>query len=178
MLTRTLVIVAFALLAPVGALSQDLAPRMLLDGRVTMLIPVGFEPMSQEMLAAKYARARPPKLVLTNPDGSVNVAFRHTPTQVSPHDIPQVHVMAELTFQQQFPTAQWRNSETSERDGMRYFTLDVMTPAVDTDIRNIMFGTPLDGRMLLISFNCTRELDAKWGPIGQQIIDSIIVAGG
>lgn len=158
------------------ASAQDLASRTVLDGRVTLLVPAGFERMSQEMLTAKYPRQQPPKLVLTNADGSVNIAFRHTPMPASSDKLPAIHAMVEQALEQQFPTAEWRSSEISERDGMRFFKLDFMTPAIDTDIRNIMFGTPLDGRMLLISFNCTRELDARWAPYGHRIINSITVA--
>ena len=171
----------FLFLILTGALSaaaQELTPRTLFDGKVMLLIPVGFEPMSEEMLAAKYPRGEAPKLVFTNPDGSVNVAMRHTPMQVGPQDVALVHQFVEQTFQRQFPTSVWFGSTTGDRDGMPYFTLDFMTPAVDTSIRNIMLGTSLEGRMLLVSFNCTRELDDQWAPLGWRIIDSITLADG
>jgi hypothetical protein len=49
------------------------------------------------------------------------------------------------------------------------------TPAVDTEVRNIMMATHLDGRMLLLSFNCTRALEPQWESIGQKIISSVVV---
>lgn len=178
MLARTLFVVAISFLTPITASSQELASHTLFDGKVTMLIPVGFEPMSEEMLAAKYPRGEAPKLGFTNPDGSVNVATRHTPMQVGPQDVALVHRFVEQTFQRQFPTAVWFGSTTGDRNGIPYFTLDFMTPAVDTSIRNIMLGTSLEGRMLLVSFNCTRELDDQWALVGRRIIDSITLVDG
>ncbi len=182
---RSVQITAFTILLAVvfvvgtmPALAQQLEPRSLFDGKVSILIPAGFEPMSEEMLAEKYPLGEAPKLVFTNPDGSVNVAMRHTSMQVGPQDVPLVHQFVEWTFQRQFPRAVWFGSTTGERGGMPYFTLEFVTPADGTGVRNIMLGTALDGRMLLISFNCTRELEEQWAPLGQQIIDSISLTGG
>jgi len=177
MLARAILVVAISFLAPVSASSQDLAPRSFFDGRLTMLIPVGFEPMSEEMLSVKYPHERRPTLVFTNPSGSVNVALNHTQNRVLNDQVPELHQAMDLMFRRLYPSAEWNRSETGQRDGMRYSTLDLITPAIDTEIRNIILAVSLDGRMLLVSFNCVQELEGKWAPLGQQIIDSVLVAG-
>lgn len=173
---RTFLIVAFVILAPLNASSQELAPRTFFDGQLTMLIPVGFEPMSEELLSFKYPHERRPTLVFTNPSGSVNVALNHTQNRMLDDQVPEFHPVMDLMFRRLYPSAEWNRSEAGERNGMRYSTLDLITPAIDTEIRNIMLAVSLDDRLLLVSFNCTRELEAQWAPLGQQIIDSISIA--
>lgn len=155
------------------ALSQQLERRSFFDGRVKMLVPTSLAPMPEEMLELKYPSQRRPTLVFTNPAGSVNVALNHTQNAASDADVPGLHRSMEQLLRRVHPTAQWHDSKTGQRDGMRYFVLDFVTPAVDTDVRNMVFATPLDGRMLLVSFNCMVELQSSWAPLGQQIIDSI-----
>lgn len=60
-----------------------------------------------------------------------------------------------------------------ERGKLKFILFDFRTPAIDTEVRNIMLATSLQGRLLLISFNCTKELEGKWLPIGYQIVESI-----
>lgn len=176
MVTRAILVVFLAIAATVSALSQELAPRTFFDGQLTLLMPVGFEPMSEEMLSFKYPNERRPTLVFTNPSGSVNVALNHTQNRVLNDQLPELHQALDQMFRQLFPSAEWNRSETGQRNGMRYSTLDLITPAIDTEIRNIMMAVSLDDRMLLVSFNCVRELEAQWAPLGQQIIDSISVS--
>ena len=175
-LLRKLTFIPFLLiLGTLPAAAQELASRSFLDGRLTMLIPVGFEPMSEEMLSFKYPSERRPTLVFTDPSGAVNVALNHTRNSVRDDQVPELHQAMDQMFRRLYPSAEWYRSETGQRDGMRYFTLDLITPAIDTEIRNMIFAVSLEGRMLLISFNCVRELEAQWAPLGQQIIDSIMV---
>ena len=176
MVTRAILAVFLTIATTASGLSQELAPRTFFDGQLTMLMPVGFEPMSEEMLSYKYPNERRPSLVFTNPSGSVNVALNHTQNLVLNDQVPELHQVLDLTFRRLYPSAEWNHSETGVRNGMRYSTLDLTTPAIDTEIRNIMIAVSLDDRMLLVSFNCVRELEAQWAPIGQRIIDSIAVA--
>ena len=75
------------------------------------------------------------------------------------------------------PTAQWYTSEMTELNGHAAFLLDFRSTAVDTKIRNMMIGTILEERLLLISFNTTRELETTWVPIGAAIVQSIKIDG-
>ena len=178
LLTKLTFIPLLMVLGTVSAAAQELASRTFLDGRVTLLIPVGFEPMAEEMLELKYPSGRRPTLVFTNPAGSVNVALNHTQNVASDADIPSLHRSMERVLRRIHPTAEWHDSKTGHRNGMHYFLLDFVTPALDTDIRNMIFATPLDGRMLLISFNCVVDLQLRWVPFGQEIIESIALVEG
>lgn len=50
---------------------------------------------------------------------------------------------------------------------------DLRTQAADTEVRNLMFMTTLDERLVIVSFSCTRELEGEWWPHAQRVIDSI-----
>ncbi len=158
------------------ALEPDLSERALLDGHLTLQVPAAFSQMSKEMMSIKYPAERRPTIVLTNPEGSVNVAVNHTKTALQPHQVGEAHAALEKLFRNMYPSAKWYQSEVTSINGRDFFVLDVRTPAMDTEIRNIIGGTTLDSRFLIVTFNCTRELESAWVDIGRRILESASVS--
>ena len=163
-------------LPPAPAQSAQLEERSILGGKVDLLLPVDFALMDEEMLQFKYPYERRPTIVYTNPDASVNVAVNHTQNPVELADIPELHKAMEALFQNLYPSAEWFSSGLIQIDGKPFFMLDLRTPAVDTEIRNLMIGTSFEGRILLFTFNTTRELETTWVPIGNKILKSIRIS--
>ena len=158
-----------------GAQAPALHTRSVLGGRVTLLIPRGFEPMSTELLVRKYPSANRPNLVYSNSATTINVALEHTAHHLPATQLAAAHQSIRSTFQQMYPSAEWFRSEIRAINGRQFFLLDLRTPAADTAIRNILVGTSLDDRLLMISFNVTRALEPEWLPSGNRIIESIAV---
>ncbi len=83
----------------------------------------------------------------------------------------------ETMFKRLHPSAVWFQSGLTTINGRAFFLLDLRTPALDTEIRNLMVGTSLQGRLLLITFNVTKQREARWLPTAQKILTSIKVNG-
>jgi hypothetical protein len=149
--------------------------KSLLKGRVSLLIPRGFEPMSAELLVRKYPSANRPNLVYSNAATTINVALEHTIHRVPPAELAAVHQAMRSTLGNVYPSAEWFRSEIRVINGRQFFLLDVRTPAVDTVVRNLMVGTSLDDRLLMVSFNVTKALEGEWLAAGNRIIESITV---
>lgn len=143
------------------------------EGKLSILIPKGFKPMDEETLKLKYPSAARPNLVYTNERGSVNVAINHTKSVLSPKQLAAFHKAAEAQYKKQYPTAKWFRSEIIEIHGKECVVLELRTPAIDTDIRNLILATSVDDRLMLISFNVTKELEDEWLKAGNKIIDSV-----
>ena len=45
--------------------------------------------------------------------------------------------------------------------------------AIDTKVYNLMFGTELNGRLLIGTFNCTIANYNEWQPMADEIVNSI-----
>jgi hypothetical protein len=151
----------------------QLETRNLLDGKIQMLIPTHFGPMSEELIRVKYPKEGRPTIVLSNERGTVNIAVNHTSNVMSPKDLDEVHRAFDRMFRNQYPSATWYRSERTTLNGQECFILELLTPAVDTEIHNIIVVSSLESRMLIISTNLTKELVAEWLPITQKMIESI-----
>ena len=161
----------------VGAQPVQLEDRSVLDDKVVLLLPATFALMGEEMLRLKYPSERRPTEVYTNPAGSVNVALNHTSNPVRPADLAAVHGAVEATFKKLYPSARWYDSKLVQIGGKRFFKLDLRTPAIDTEVRNLIVGTSFEGRLLLVTFNTVRALETDWVPIDARILNSIRIGG-
>jgi len=78
-------------------------------------------------------------------------------------------------FHNFYPSAKWIKDETIVQNGRAFMVLEFVTPALDTKIHNIMYGTSVDNRLLLVAFNTTVEQSEEWLPIGKQIMGSLAI---
>jgi len=169
---------AFVVLLAASAAGAQPVPELVegsaLGGRVALLVPEGFAPMSEDLIRLKYPMEdRRPTEVLSNRRGTLNIALRHAPDALTPDDLERLRVMMSGMLETVRPGIRWNRSEVFERDGRRFLALDFWSTAVDTDIRNLMLATSVDGRLLIVSFNVTQELEAVWGPVGERVMDSV-----
>lgn len=146
-----------------------------LNGKVTIQAPKGFGPMSTEMRELKYPASRRPTEVLSDQTGGVTLAFNHTNNPILPSQIKEAHKSISKMFHNLHPSATWVRDEVIEQNGNIFMVLELITPALDTKIHNIIYGTSVDGRLLLAAFNTTVQQSDKWLPIGKEIMNSLSI---
>lgn len=161
-------VVLVALSATLHA-ADTLGSRTLLDGKLSMQVPTSFVPMDAAAKKVKYPGANAPAYVLTNGDGSTNIAFDHKPVAMSPDEIPKL----EAPMREQFSGLKINSAGTRQINGTNFLMFDFDSPSPDGDIRNLLVMSSLEGKLLVISFNCLPSKDASCGNLGKQLIESI-----
>jgi len=164
-----------SLAMPLSASEVALEKRLLLGGKVEMLVPTTFQPMPEEILKLKYPSERRPTFVLSNERASVSLALNHTQNRVPQAELADAHRAVDKMFRNLYPSAEWFQSELTELNGRQFLIMELRTPAVDTEIRNIMVGTSLDDRLLLVSVNMTKALEETWLEVAHRMIRSIVI---
>lgn len=151
----------------------ELKERKVLNGKVTLLLPLVFTQMDESTLLMKYPNtANRPTEVYTNYNGSVNIAFNHTANPINEHDLDQV----QTAIQQQLSRTngiEMLQTEHLKVNDSEFVTIEFISNAIDTKIYNTMFITVLNGKLLLGTFNCTLNDLNEWKPISKKIIRSI-----
>ena len=148
---------------------------ILLDGKLTVDLPNGFELMNEEMLVAKYPASNRPTLVYTNDSGSINFAFNHTKNQISADQLPELLPAFVQQFNSIYPQIEWFKKEVEIVNGKNFVVLEFITPAIDSRIYNIMYVTVLEGRMLMCSFNCMESQKDAWEAKAKESLNSVTV---
>ncbi|TVX86824.1 hypothetical protein [Paenibacillus agilis] len=155
--------------------SKQLEQRQILDNKVNVLVPTGFEIMSEEMAATKYPGENRPTLIFSDEDASINVAFNHLPTSIKEDELDEFIAATKKQFEQIHPNATWYDDGVTTINNKTVGYLELLTPAVDTNVYNLMFVTELDGRILLGTFNCTEEQMKEWQLSAKEIMHSLQV---
>jgi hypothetical protein len=170
------IIVAVVLLTACSRLhaaEPTLEERKVLGGKVSLLVPKAFKPMSAAMIKKKYPAGNPPTLVYTNAAANVNVALNHTDSRMPADELAAFHKAVEVKFKELHPSAEWFSSEVKKINGKEVFVMDFRHSAADTEVRNVMLGASLDGRLLIVTFNTTQALEKDWLAAGNKIIASV-----
>lgn len=174
MKTIKITILAFILLAAT-TLKIELEVKPLLNNKIELKIPKDFQIMSKEMLEKKYPRNNPPTLVFTNESGGINVGLNHTQSKATQGEIEMYRDALVRTFKSNFPNAKWKDSGIKEINRKNVGYMEVITPAADGKIYNLMFFTNVDGRLLICSFNCMEKNIPEWEPVAKEIMNSLKV---
>jgi hypothetical protein len=153
-------------------LLTELKKQALLSGKVVMLIPSMFLLMDAETLALKYpSEGHRPSEVYTNAKSTINIAINHTANMAKVENLPEIRKVMEKQFNR--APFMFIKSELNEINGSQFIILEFVSPAVDTKIYNLMAIASFEGRLVVITFNCTEAERKDWEPIGRKIIASI-----
>ena len=151
----------------------ELEIKSLLNNKIELKIPKDFAIMSEELLKLKYPSERRPTLVFSNDSGGINIALNLTSNPANQESILPYKDNFVQTFKSLHPKAIWKDHGVSLINGRKVGYLELITPAIDTDIYNLMFFTDLEGKLLLCSFNCTIKDIEEWKPIAKEIMNSL-----
>jgi hypothetical protein len=153
----------------------ELVKRNILKGKVEVLLPKDFEVMPDEMVRIKYNSDTRPTLVYSDKTGEVNVAFDHSAYKATQQQMGAFKDNFVSSFKQMHPSAEWKASGVQEINGRKIGFLELITPATDTRIYNLIFFTDLEGRLLLCTFNCVAGKHKEWMDQAHQIMKSLSV---
>ncbi len=167
------IIILTIVLTTAFTLPIDLEVKSLLNDKVALKIPKDFDIMSEELLKFKYPSERRPTLVYSNESGGINVVLSLTQNQATQQMIPVYKDNFVQTFKNLYPSAEWKSSGVKTINGKEVGYLELVTPAMDTEIYNLMFFTDLEGKLLLCTFNCTKKSMEEWTPTAKEIMSSL-----
>ncbi len=139
-----------------------LVPRQVLNGRLELLVPESFAPLSAAALQAKYPQANRPETVFSDDSTGVNIAITYSPQKLQPSQLGDVHKVLDQTMRRAQPEAEWHDSRLLMIDDRQWAILDFTAQAIDTRIRNQMFATATGGRLLIAAVNVTEQQESQW----------------
>ena len=140
------------------------------DGRFFLKIPSVFAPMEESLIAVKYPSGNAPTHVFTNERTTINVVLNITEDKIQDDEIAQYIKYMEQGLSGNMEVL---SSGVSEKAGRQIGEISFRSAAVDTDIYNHFLAFSDDGNLVLITFNCTVNLQDEWQPVGDFILQSL-----
>ena len=124
---------------------------------VSFEAPDDFTPLTQEEIAKKWLRAKPPAFVVGNARRTTTIAY-----DIRNQSVPEDQLEAGLEvfgrlFDRLVAGIVWKKREIAVIGGRRWIYLEMTSNAIDTDIYNILLSTPHEGKLVVFNFNSTKE---------------------
>ena len=140
-------------------------------GGISLKIPKDFGIMSQEYLEVKYPLEDRPSLVYTNEDGSINIGYSVKETSLDNDEAEETTKQVANIYDDIFDSVDF---DIIKKDEHNIGMLKFISPAVDSNIYNHLMIMSVDGKVVMVSFNCMEKDMDEWKDVGDFILKSIV----
>lgn len=147
--------------------------QTIMDGKITFRMPRLFSIMDPELAALKYPSERRPNIIYTDESTTINLAFNAIQYALSDEEVEDFRDDMAEALEQAQPSAQWMEKEMAFINDKTIGFIEVITPALDGSIYNLMFFSALDDQALIGTFNCMEEDMETWRPIARSMMETL-----
>jgi hypothetical protein len=163
------------ILLPVCGFGQaNLETRKLFEGKVELMVPAEFKPVTVEMMDKKYP-GKQPDLVLSDDNAEVNIVASRTNQLLQSSQMEAYKDFMIASLKKSHPDAQWLDNGVKTINGKRVGYFKMLSNVADQKIFVYYFFTDMDGRALIMTFNCTEKLLPAWKQAADNIVSSLKV---
>lgn len=147
--------------------------QQVLEGKITLRMPKLFSIMSAELASLKYPSERRPTIIYTDESSTINLAFNLTTHDLADAGVTDFQETMIDVLEQAQPAAEWFDTDVITIHDKTVGFIEVITPAIDGDIFNLMFFVSINEQALIGTFNCLEEDIETWRPIARAMMSSM-----
>lgn len=148
--------------------------REVIKGKLWIWMPDEFGPLSKDLARLKYPNENRPDVIYTNKETTVNVTFSHKREKLKEGEEEEIrNYMKEIVKRVQTSSEMIEEGTVKTEEGCLLAWFDFVTPAIDTDIYNLMFFSSLGGRLLIGSCNCLDADREDWKVFFMQMLGTV-----
>ena len=173
-----LFLVAIAVTSWAQEKPSKLQKQVLFDGNIEIMLPSNFEALDTTVINYKYPTANKPKVVYSNVEMSINVAFavKENASKSKINVSLSTDIMAS-TLKEALPGSKVLDQGVIRQSGGDFGYVELRTKALDTQIYNLMYFVITEEELIIVSFNCPMKLLKTWKPVAKDIMASLVVKG-
>ena len=151
----------------------ELVKKRVLSERVEILIPKGFEVMTEQQMDFAYAKAQSrPSVIFTN-NNLISLAFNYSENDADQDMIDIYAASFAKTHHKQFKDAKWFGEGVKNINNRKVGYLEFMKPEMGHEVYTLVFFTDVEGKLMICTFNCADRQKPDWEPIAKQIMLSL-----
>ena len=143
-----------------------------LDGKVSIMLPEGFAGMLPEIARAKYPSEQRPQEIRTSDDGTVNFTFSLFEVELSGRQIEDALGQFKAVIRKVNPAFIFYDFVVEADKALGWF--DFKSYGLDEQIYNVMYITPVGGKLMHGIFNCLYRDILEWKEPVHQAMMSVM----
>lgn len=157
----------------IGGTLYEIDEVTFFDAKMAIKLPKEFTDMPLNFAKIKYPAEQRPQIIKMNEDGSINVTLSLYPEKLKKEDVPDCIAALKAVINRMNPANLFFELKTEQNEALTVGYFDYKSNALDSDLYNIMFVTPIAGNTMLGTFNCRMSDRENWQMIALQMILSI-----
>jgi hypothetical protein len=154
---------------------------------VTISLPKSFRPMTDDEIADKYLTAKHPTAMYTNPDRVVDFGFNQTETRWRQADLPMLKGVYKGSIAGLHGKVTFIQDKIARINDREFIVFEFVSEVTDVDPEgkprsgnakrqySYIQYTVQGGKILVFNFTCPAQVQTKWQPTAQAIMESIRV---
>jgi hypothetical protein len=157
----------------IGGRLYEFEDAVFFDGKMAMKLPREFTDMPKDLAKLKYPAEQRPQIIKSNQDGSINITVSIYPQKLKQEEILECISGIKAVIERMNPANIFFDLKVEENEALTVGYFDFKSNAIDSDLYNIMFVTPIAGNAMLGTFNCRLSEREDWKEVVLQMIMSI-----
>ena len=150
---------------------DSLISKSFLNNKVHLLVPKTFSELSQATIAEKYPDPNSrPSIILTDKEEFSSIKIIKLPQEVSDNEIARYKAF-HMTNMKKEPNLEWLGDGIKKINGKTNGFIKVIY--TDRNTFSYFLFTSLDGKLLLLTYNCARKLWPALEETTEKIITSL-----
>jgi hypothetical protein len=164
---------ASLLMAARPAAEIELIKKRVLSERVEVLIPKGFEVMTEQQMDFTYAHASSrPSVVFTN-NNLVSLSFNYSDNEADQDMVEVYETSFAKAYHKQYKQATFFSEGVKEISNRKVGFIEYMKPEMGHEVYTLVFFTDVQGKLLICTFNCADRQKPEWEPLAKKIMASL-----
>jgi hypothetical protein len=160
-------------LRPAVVSGVALAPVSLFDGKLQLLVPQTFRPMSEDVIRSRFPSGSKPDAMFESADGNVFIVVVLLTDPLIPSKVEAAFPAAKRALAATYPDCPTRIETLAVLDGRTWMRFDL-----DGDKRAMIAMTSLDGRQLRVETIFLEKPEQKWVDVTRKMWETAVIGDG
>ena len=153
---------------------MEIEEKEILDGSLSMMLPIEFHLMEESLAKAKYPDDDRPDYIYTNDDTTVNLTFSFDNSgEIDDEEVEQVKDILKNQIKRLYPGSKFEDSNPIKADekNVSYFCFEI--PVIDGNVFQLMFFMEHRKQLIMGAFNCGIYQKKQWKPLILQMLETL-----
>lgn len=148
--------------------------KKIYNKKIKIVLPEKYDHMKEEYVKIKYPSENRPQVIISDEDGTISFMFNITGAGVKEEELEEFRDSMKKFLGNLNGSIIFKESSMQEINGKKLGCIEFISPAMDSEIYNLMWFASFQGKAVIIGFNCIKEMSSTWKNIAKAVIRTLV----
>ena len=145
----------------------------LFDSKMYIMLPKSFQDMPMEQAKLKYPMEQRPQVIKTNERTDINFTFSLLEQPIANRQVKIMRDSLKRVLRSARPDMKFLEDGLEEIENHTIGWFEFISNGIDGKLYNMMYFTPIDGKLMQGIFNCPAKGSQNWKGEAMQVMNTI-----